>query len=48
MIPRVRSVIVLDEAEDFDSELDEPWEHVLNEGLVSVRKPSYAEIVSTK
>jgi len=51
MIPRLRSVIVLDEVEDIDSELDEPWEHVLNEdkkGLDAAKKPSYAEIVSTK
>jgi hypothetical protein len=49
MIPRIRSVIALDEADDIDSELDEPWEHVFNEdkkALDSDKKPSYAEIVS--
>jgi hypothetical protein len=49
MIPRIRSVITLDDSNVVDLDMDEPWEHIDQEDkqdLEFIQKPSYAEVLS--
>lgn len=46
MIPKVRTVIALDDTSDDDMLVDETWEHVSSSE--SEGRPSYAEVIGGK